>query len=480
MQAAISLRHPPRSVRNRFGFNPIPRRYFWPRGKAAALLLCALPLAGMAMRAQAPGGAVNNAPGTAAGRTATPGEFFRVAQIRGVWWFIRPDGRKMISAGVDHVSFRGDGVWQGSGYPYRAAVMARYGRYAAWKQATERRLRAWGFNTIGAWSDRRMETPPGLPYTIVLDIAARAGANWKKGRVADFYSPQFEQAARRLAARICRPHRNDPNLLGYFSDNELRWGADWRGKQTLLAMYLALPADAPGRQAAVAYLKREYFGRIAALDSAWGVHAAGFRRLRGMGKTAAYRYDARQFLRQAAGRYFQICAKAIHAADPNHLYLGARIAWPWYPAVLAAAKWADVVSVNIYARDPRPVAARAARLSGRPVMVTEFAFRARDAVTPNLKGAGPRVANQRARGEAYAKYVERLESLPQAVGYHWFEWCDEPRQGRALDGEDSNYGLVRIHDRRYRRFVRLVSAANRQAAAEHGSSHAGRKRRGRF
>ncbi len=374
----------------------------------------------------------------------------------------------MISAGVDHVSYRGDGVWQGSGLPYLKAVRARYGGYAAWKQATLQRLRQWGFNTIGAWSDPQLETAPTLPYTLVLDIAARAGASWRKGQEADFFSPAFAAAARRIARQICHAHRNDPNLIGYFSDNELRWGADWRGKQSLLDMYLALPAGAPGRQAAIAFLRREYFGRIAALDHAWEIKATSFDRIQTIGKTSAYRADARQFLRLAAGRYFKVCAQAIHAADPNHLYLGARIAWPWYPAVLEAAHWADVVTINIYARDPRPVAARAARLSGRPVMVTEFSFRARNAVTPNLKGAGPKVANQAARAAAYAKYVERLESLHAAVGFHWFEWCDEPRQGRALDGEDSNYGLVRINDRAYKTFVQAVSAANRKAAAEHG------------
>ena len=373
----------------------------------------------------------------------------------------------MISAGVDHVSFRGDRIWHTQRRPYMESAQARYGGYAAWKQATLKRLRAWGFNTIGAWSDRRLEAPPTLPYTIVLDIAARAGASWLHGRPADFYSPHFAAVARRMARQLCSPHAGDRNLVGYYSDNELRWGADWRGQQTLLEMYLRLPASAPGRKAAIADLRREYFGRIASLNHAWGTHNSGFRQLTQMGKTSAYRSDARHFLRQAAGRYFKICAAAIHAADPNHLYLGSRIAWPWAPAVLAAAHWADVVSVNIYARDPRPVAARAYRLSHRPVLITEFAFRARNAVTPNLRGAGPKVANQAARGAAYAKYVTRLESLPEAVGYHWFEWSDEPRQGRGHDGEDSNYGLVRINDHRYRQFATAVKRANREALRLH-------------
>jgi hypothetical protein len=34
--------------------------------------------------------------------------------------------------------------------------------------------------------------------------------------------------------------------------------------------------------------------------------------------------------------------------------------------------------------------------------------------------------------------------LPSCVGYHWFEYRDEPKEGRGGDGENSNYGLVKI------------------------------------
>jgi hypothetical protein len=56
--------------------------------------------------------------------------------------------------------------------------------------------------------------------------------------------------------------------------------------------------------------------------------------------------------------------------------------------------------------------------------------------------------------------------LPAAVGYQWFEWCDEPRQGR-FDGENSNYGLVNIEDQPYSQFVHEVTDANREAVSIH-------------
>ncbi|MEJ2007377.1 MAG: hypothetical protein P8Z30_04335 [Acidobacteriota bacterium] len=56
--------------------------------------------------------------------------------------------------------------------------------------------------------------------------------------------------------------------------------------------------------------------------------------------------------------------------------------------------------------------------------------------------------------------------MPEAVGYQWFEWCDEPSQGR-FDGENSNYGLVNIKDQPYKEFVTAVTAANHQAVSVH-------------
>jgi len=34
------------------------------------------------------------------------------------------------------------------------------------------------------------------------------------------------------------------------------------------------------------------------------------------------------------------------------------------------------------------------------------------------------------------------------VGYYWFVHCDEPKEGR-FNGENSNYGVVNIHDEVY-------------------------------
>ncbi len=391
--------------------------------------------------------------------------FFRVEQCNGVWWFIDPEGRPMISLGVDDIRYCPDRIRGAGPCPYMDSVKKLFPTRQAWEEATLARLREWGFNTIGAWSDPEL-WDRGVGYTVILNIAAHAGADWQHGRPVDVFDPRFDRMADEVAQKECASRKDDRLLLGYFSDNELRWGADWRGKETMLQMILELPAQAPGRRAAIEFLRKRYGGDIERLNRAWQVKTESFEQVPARPESEPYRADADTFLEKFAARYFEVCARAIRAADPNHLYLGARFAGRPPEPVLRASGPSDVVSINVYSTDPRPTIEYVFKTTGKPILVTEFAFRATNSGLPNTKGAGPKVADQQARAKAYAEYVTKLESLPEVVGYHWFKWTDEPKEGR-FDGENSNYGLVDIEDRPYREFVEAVKAANTQAAEIH-------------
>jgi hypothetical protein len=426
--------------------------------RAIAALLCA----GLAA-------AVPPAVGPAASSLALPAAapasgYFHLAEIHRVWWLIDPAGRPTLSIGVNNMSYEGDRIHGGGPAPYLAAVERRYPARSAWDASAGRRLRRWGFNTLGAWSDDSLDGT--MPYTVVLDLAAHAGARWS-GTAADVFDPRFDAIARAIADREAARRASDPMLVGYFSDNELWWGGDWRNRRSMLAAYLSLPAGAPGRREAARFLRARY-GTIRRLNQAWHTSAPDFDHA-GAGRGAAYQADADAFLGRVAARYFDVSARAIHAADPHHLYLGARFMGVPPRPVLRAAHRADAVSVNLYVRDPRPQIAAVYAASGRPVLVSEFSFRSLDSGLPNTVGAGPWVFTQRNRAEAYIDYVGRLEAMPEVIGYHWFRWADEPAQGRG-DGENSNYGLVDVHDRAYGEFLGGAAAANRAAAAMHAGA----------
>ena len=87
---------------------------------------------------------------------------------------------------------------------------------------------AWGFNTIGNWSDQRLATAHRVPYVVTL-----RGWGIESGPmgVADVYAPDFAQVVDRAAAQQCDSRKDDPYLLGYFLGNE----PPWPGRETVAA-----------------------------------------------------------------------------------------------------------------------------------------------------------------------------------------------------------------------------------------------------
>jgi hypothetical protein len=79
--------------------------------------------------------------------------FFRVAQTDCVWWLIDPAGGPFLSKGVYTVIVRQDRILNGDRTPYADACRRKYRTVSAWRAAAATRLSAWGFNTLGAWSD---------------------------------------------------------------------------------------------------------------------------------------------------------------------------------------------------------------------------------------------------------------------------------------------------------------------------------------
>jgi agarase len=398
--------------------------------------------------------------------------FFHVEKVDGVWWIIDPDGNAFISKGVNAINFQGD-YSPSLGYsPYNRVVSRKYGSAEAWARATAMRLREFGFNTVGAWSSGELFTL-GMPYTVILNIAATAGAEWVSGRGTDFFSEAFERTAYEVAEKICAPRKNDPYLLGYFTDNELRWSPDWRSSKHLFDDYIAFEKDAPGKRALVNYLEEKY-GSIGELNAKWGTSFISFEDILNVYTLPAgspIDADRLGFLEVISKRYFQVCHDAIRMYDPNHLILGCRFAFrPPDEVLKGCIGYTDLISINNYGWEPPLEDLRAInRLTGLPIIITEFSFKARDSGLPNTRGAGTPLATQEDRAEHFEKYVSKLLSEPYVVGYHWFQYADQPAQGR-FDGENSNFGLVNIEDEPWTILVTRVTKVNLNAELMHAET----------
>jgi hypothetical protein len=365
--------------------------------------------------------------------------------------------------------------WTGGPSFYRANLVRKYGEDFGppWARVSAHRLLSWGMNTIGNWSDQRVQQLHLLPYAPCLSPYGVDRPSMIDG-LPDMFDPRFAAWADRAGAETVKAgYRDDPWVIGYFVDNELFWAGDWGRDDdpTLGSRVLTLPTPTPAKQALVRLLRERYRDDIAALSRAWGTPFASFEALLDGPVTltpeTAERAsdDFAAFLALAAETYYRTVRDAVRRHDPNHLYLGSRFAQAPREAVAAAGKYCDVVSFNVYAPEvPRIRFSEFARLAPRPFVIGEFSFGARD--RGMLDAGGVAVDTQAARGQAYAHYVEQLARLPSFVGCHWFEYLDQAFLGRHDGFESSNVGLVDVCDEPYPELTAAIRQANARVYRE--------------
>lgn len=353
----------------------------------------------------------------------TPTGYFYVAHKKGRWWLVTPQGAPFYASGVDDVSPDGSGTDQVTGVcPYCQTVQADYASTAAWGTATLARLRSWGFNTLGAFSDNA-DLGSQMPYEVQLTMAS--GDDW--------FAPSFVTNADNVAAQDVAPLADDPNLIGYFTDSELNWGVP-EGSEDPLTEYLSLPAGSPGLAVA-----QQYVG------------------------------NPQGFIYALATRYFQVTTAAIRMYDPHHLILGVKAEGQEIPAALleAAKPYVDVFSIEDYQLQPElaqivdaewpqylpvePNLANMYKYVDRPFMIGEYTEITPSPTTPSTT---PSVylhsPTQQARAQNYENFIAPLyEKAPWLVGDDWFQYVDEPQNGRTGDGENDNFGIVNVDDQPY-------------------------------
>ncbi len=374
--------------------------------------------------------------------------FFYPKKIDGRWWLVDPEGYLFIHEAVVSLT-------PGPSANSRAALKEKFGTDEKWADYTTNMLKQHGFNGTGAWSNtnliRKSATP--LVYTLIWNFMSsygkkRGGTYQQPGHTGYpndcifVFDPEFETFcdthARQLSAT-----KDDPYLLGHFSDNELPFPRD------ALDKYMSLKEEDWGYKAAKAWLK-EWKGRDA-------------------GKADITADDRWRFRKYVSERYFSIVSEAIKKYDPNHLFIGSRLHGGALssPAVFeAAGSYVDVVSVNYYGAwtpDQKRMSDWA-KWSGKPFLVTEWYVKGADSGMANTGGAGWIVKTQKDRGLFYQNFALGLLESKLCVGWHWFKYMDNDPANLAADpsNRDSNKGVVTIRYEEYRPLLDAMMELNSQ------------------
>ena len=244
----------------------------------------------------------------------------------------------------------------------------------------------------------------------------------------------------------------DPWCLGFFVDNEIKWGHATH----LAEMILKSPATQAGKKQFLADMQKKY-GSVQALNKVWGTRFASwnaFMENRKEIKTNdSNREDLLAFNRSLVRRYYKNIREAFDKYAPGVLYMGCRFAQTNSDVLSIGEQYCDVISYNIYSHNlkhyPFPEG------FDKPVMVGEFHFGARD--VGMFHSSLIEVESQQERGKAYEDYVRSALEHPNFIGTHWHQFSDQATTGR-FDGENFQVGFTDCCDKPYYETIRHIRA----------------------
>ncbi|MBC7890095.1 MAG: hypothetical protein H7Z13_19640 [Ferruginibacter sp.] len=299
--------------------------------------------------------------------------FFRVAKTQqGQWWFLMPDSTPFYYKGVCAVNRAGTAGGRRAIPGIYAETIDRKYNYQQnpdlFVHASLSKLRALGFNALGAWATEEFFNK-GMPFTEIIEFFKEPPflpSVSKREGLPDIFDPSWMIAADKKARALCSPLRNAKELVGYFTDNEIGFGkTDDTGLDlgfeagqfdfTLLRTVLGMDSSKAAFKSAWSFLLNSYGQSFEKLSGAWGVSIATVLDIRKLNDNKAvinsksYDADAEAFSKFYAEHYFSVTSQLISRYDPNHLILGCRFGAPPPLYVLDAMKpWTDVISVNNY------------------------------------------------------------------------------------------------------------------------------------
>lgn len=369
--------------------------------------------------------------------------YFRVGLTEaGQWWLIGPDDLPFFARAVNGV---------------RRATESTHDPVL--------RMRSWGFNALGAGSAPAL-VDEGLPFLATINFFTAAPLVRAKGvKLPDVFDSSWSAGTHTRAEEVCAAWTERTDLLGWLTDDGLRWGAGREeGGPSLLQICLSLEPSFAAYHAAWEFALAHHGGQLARLGKAWGCTLENKGVIRELTRsergvtTAGYGRDDARWTREFAQRYFATTSAAIRAHDPNHLILGARYDASGRGTVGAAGWLAESVFPTvdlpwIQLRDLKTAP------SG-PLFVGNFSW-------SGEQPPGPAVRTRSRRGTSVERMLRHGRatlrstlSHPSVVGYAWNAWCDEPEEQPPFGS-----GLVHVNDVEAREHTELLADVNGKMSA---------------
>jgi len=406
--------------------------------------------------------------------------FFYVEKKDAIWWLVTPEGEKFYSLGIAYVE-------PGDFY---------YGNITKWNENTQTKLEKWGFNTLNGGNPHLFSNMPYICKLSLKQIIVEDG--WSHRRIPDVFDQGWRNQVRNVINETAKKLKNDPYLIGYQTDNEMKWGPDV-DLATLLEVYLSANKTTAGKNKVVEFLRKRYENNINNFNKIWKMNINSFNDLfnhtefgiKGWAtRNTRAQEDIDLFSRLIAATYFNFTNSVLKNADPNHLNLGVRFYVQGVPrSVLEeCGKYVDVITINYYRLNfitYDPFIYLSSKLyncvtldnwmynyhaiTEKPLLSSEYSFPGRDIFWPII----PRYNmlhrdiminarysfTQKGRADLFEWYATNCLTSPYMIGHTWFRYRDNLNV--------VNWGLVNLWDEPYETLVNRMEKINNEAVKIH-------------
>ena len=311
--------------------------------------------------------------------------FFRVEKVKGRWWVIDPEGYLYIHKAVNSVQlfdkFSPDDVYK--------------------------LLPKFGMNGTGNWSDTeiqdsKLKKKAPLAYCPKYSFVSSYKRKRSDRLPIAVFDDEFVSFCKKKAHEEFSKFKDDPQVLGYFIDNEL----SWTFKAGLESHLDVNDPEDKNYQKAVNFLKE-----------------------RGKGLKDFTNEDADDYSVLMLERYLSVVCPAVRAVDPNHMILGPRFNKSWNRTkefMEVAGRHLDIIAINHYHRwgTRSNELENIAKWTNSPLLISEFYAMEK---IPNFEeiGAGWRVKDETSRALFYENFLITQLNKPYVVGFHWFNFQDD-------------------------------------------------------
>jgi len=418
----------------------------------------------------------------------------------GVWWFINSTGHKFFSVGIQCTE----------------PNEFYYGDLDTWVNTTKDRLEEWGFNSINwDWEGKKIYSKDKYHYVVIkLEYYGKEAKGWKNKHTPDVFNPNWTKLAREKINETAEKVREDPNLLGYMIENEIKWGPlaptefdTAINDLTLLEEFMNAPKETPGKKRVVEFLRERYDNDTKDFNKVWNMEVKNFNELFNhtkfgyegwrlvtrwpICKLKLYQQypglkNKRELFKRAkrdvidfnilyAETFFNTTDTILESADPNHMNLGCRDSAFGAPkeVIEVAKKYIDVISFNYYRSydyfiDPDQIYMQEKygilstknwlseyyKVAEKPIIITEFDF-------------GENDDTQDKKGKRWEWYATNSFNAPYIVGFTKFPYRDrlilidwglvnfynEPKEVIIKYVKDTNKKAVELHENSYQKSI---------------------------